>query len=324
MSTENKQNTNTAKNVKSIKVGVFCIFALAIFYLGCNFLKGLHIFGHKTYYYAVCDNVGGLHESATVAIQGYPIGKVNKLELMGTNPTKICAEILITEKVDLPIDSRFEIAQSDLLGGMVVNVIVGQSQTLARNNDTLPCGIVSGLFDGIDELKQQLSSVIASVDTIGLSLKSSFLLDDPNNGAVMLKNTLVNLEASSRHLNQMLSSNEDKVLHVINKLDQLSTTLTEATPQFNQIVQNINNISDSIAQSQIRTLLNNAQATINNLNMVTAKLERGEGSAGLLMNNDSLYNNLNQTIENVNSLLQDLKANPSRYVNVTVFGKKKK
>lgn len=140
----------------------------------------------------------------------------------------------------------------------------------------------------------------------------------------MLKNTLVNLEATTNHLNHILATNEGKVGSVVSKLDQLSTTLSNATPQINGIINNLNNISDSLAQSNIRALFNDAQSTVANLNAIAAKIEKGEGSAGLLLENDALYNNINKTVESLNALITDVKAHPSNYINVTVFGKKDK
>lgn len=307
-----------------MKVAIFCIAAIVIFYFGCSFLKGLNIFGKKTYYYAVFEDVGALHESTTVALNGFPIGKVTNISLLSNDPVRICAEILVTEKVDIPNDSYFEVAQKDVLGGMIVNVIKGKSHTMAHNKDTLACGLQPGMFDGIDDLKAQLSSVLASVDTIGMSIKSAFLLNDPNNGALMLKNTLINLEASTQHLNKMLANNEQSVGNIVHKLDKLSSTLSNAAPQLEAIISNINNISDSVAQNNIRTLVTDAQEAVANINSLTASIERGEGSAGLLMKNDSLYSNVNKTVESLDNLLKDLKANPSKYINVTVFGKKNK
>lgn len=324
MSTDKDKEQYSPKNIKSMKVAIFCIVAAIIFYLGCNFLKGLNVFSHKSYYYAVFDDIGGLHESTTVAVNGYPIGKVSKISMLSTNPTRICAEILVTEDIDIPSDSKFEVAQKDVLGGMIVNVIIGQSKTIARNKDTLACGLAGGMFDGIGELKDQLASVIASVDTIGLAVKSAFLPNDENNGALMLKNTLINLEASTNHLNHILATNEGKVGSVVSKLDQLSATLSNATPQINGIINNLNNISDSLAQSNIRALFNDAQSTVANLNAIASKIEKGEGSAGLLLENDALYNNINKTVESLNALITDVKAHPSNYINVTVFGKKDK
>jgi len=324
MASDKDKNKYSEKNIKSMKVAIFCIAAIVIFYFGCSFLKGLNIFGHKSYYYAVFENVGNLHESTNVAINGYPIGKVNKISILNTDPVRICAEILVTEDVDIPEDSYLEVAQKDVLGGMIVNVIMGKSNRMAHNKDTLACGLQPGMFDGIDDLKAQLSSVLASVDTIGQTVKSAFLMNDPNNGALMLKNTLINLEASTQHLNKMLANNEQSVGNIVNKLDKLSSTLSNAAPQLEAIINNINNISDSVAQSNIRTLVTDAQEAVANINSLTASIERGEGSAGLLMKNDSLYSNVNKTVESLDILLKDLKANPSKYINVTVFGKKNK
>lgn len=323
MSVKKNKKQHSEKDLKSMKVAIFCIIAIVIFYFGANFLKGINAFGRKTYYYAVFDDIGALHESTTVSINGYPIGKVSKLSMLSTNPIKICAQILVTEKVDIPSDSQFEVVQKDVLGGMVVNVEMGTSKQFAHNGDTLACRLSPGMFDGIDGIKAQLQSVLASVDTIGLSIKSAFQLGDSENGALILKNTLVNLEASTRHLNQILASNEGKVNHMVSKLDQLSNTLGDATPQINAIIQNLNNISDSVAQSNIRGLLTDAQETMAHINLLTAKLENGEGTVGQLMHNDSLYSNLNKTSESLNALLKDLKDHPARYINISVFGGKK-
>lgn len=323
MSAEKDKTQYSQKNIKSMKVAIFCILAAVIFYFGANFLKGINAFSHKTYLYAVFDDIGALHESTTVNVNGYPIGKVSKITMLSTDPVKICAQILITEDIDIPKDSKFEVVQKDVLGGMAVNVLIGKSTTMAHDGDTLACGLAPGMFDGIDDMKAQLQSVLASVDTIGLAVKSAFLLEDSQNGAIMLKNTLINLEASTRHLNQILAANEGKINHVVGQLDQLSNTLGNAAPQINAIIQNLDHISDSIAQSNIRGLLLDAQETMAHINAVTAKLENGEGSVGQLMNNDSLYANLNKTTESLNALLKDLKEHPGRYINVSVFGGKK-
>ena len=322
-SKDNKQQYSE-KNIKSMKVAIFCIAALVIFYFGCNFLKGLNVFNRKTHLYAVFENVGDLHESTNVVFNGFPIGKVNDITLLSTNPPRICAEILLTEDIDIPVDSRFEVAQKDVLGGMIVNLVMGGSKTFAKEKDTLGSMLAPGMFDGIDEIKAQLANVIASVDTLGLSLKSAFHPFDSANSAFMLKATLTNLEASTRHLNRLLANNEGKVGNVVSQLERLTATLSDATPQINTIVTNLDNISDSLAQSNIRALVDDAQATLANLNDVTAKIENGDGTVGKLINNEQLYQNVTQTLESLNVLIKDLKANPSKYINVTVFGKKEK
>lgn len=321
-----KKNNNqySVKEAKSIKVALFVIAAALIFYLGATFLKGINVFGKKTYYYAVFEDIGALHESTNVTLNGYEIGKVTGIKLLSSNPIRICAEILVTEKLDIPKDSKFEVAQKDVLGGMIVNLHLGESTVMAHSGDTLGCYLKSGMLDGVDDLVAQLQNVVASVDTIGQNIKLAFRSDDSINGGTMIKNTLANLEATSQNLSKLLADNGGKVNRVVTQLEVLTKTLSDASPKIDAIVANVDNISDSLAQSNIRQLVNNAQSTINNANDVIAKVKAGEGTVGQLIQNDSLYRNINQTIECVNILLKDIKEHPTDYLNVTVFGKKER
>ena len=321
-----KKNNNqySVKEAKSIKVALFVIAAALIFYFGATFLKGINIFGKKTYYYAVFEDIGALHESTNVTLNGYEIGKVTDIELLSSNPVRICAEILVTEKLDIPKDSKFEVIQKDVLGGMVVNLRLGQSTTMAHSGDTLGCCVVGGMLDGVGDLVTQLQSVVASVDTIGQNIKLAFRTEDSVNGGIMIKNTLENLETTSQNLSKLLVDNGGKVNRVVTQLEVLSKTLSDASPKINAIVANMDNITDSLAQSNIRQLVYNAQSTINNANSVIAKVQSGEGTVGQLIQNDSLYRNINQTIECVNVLIKDIKDHPTDYLNVTVFGRKER
>ena len=321
-----KKNNNqySVKEAKSIKVALFVIAAALIFYLGATFLKGINVFGKKTYYYAVFEDIGALHESTNVTLNGYEIGKVTGIKLLSSNPIRICAEILVTEKLDIPKDSKFEVAQKDVLGGMIVNLHLGESTVMAHSGDTLGCYLKSGMLDGVGDLVAQLQNVVASVDTIGQNIKLAFRSDDSINGGTMIKNTLANLEATSQNLSKLLADNGGKVNRVVTQLEVLTKTLSDASPKIDAIVANVDNISDSLAQSNIRQLVNNVQSTINNANDVIAKVKAGEGTVGQLIQNDSLYRNINQTIECVNILLKDIKEHPTDYLNVTVFGKKER
>ena len=321
-----KKNNNqySVKEAKSIKVALFVIAAALIFYIGATFLKGINVLGKKTYYYAVFEDIGALHESTNVTLNGYGIGKVTDIELLSSNPVRICAEILVTEKLDIPEDSQFEVAQKDVLGGMVVNLRLGKSSVMAHSGDTLGCYVAVGMLDGVGDLVTQLQNVVASVDTIGENIKLAFRSEDSINGGMMIKNTLENLETTSKNLSKLLADNGGKVNRVVTQLDVLTKTLGEASPKIDAIVANVDNITDSLAQSNIRQLVNNAQSTIDNANSVIAKVKAGEGTVGQLIQNDSLYRNINQTIECVNALIKDIKEHPTDYLNVTVFGRYEK
>ena len=219
---KNKQKSYSDKEVKSIKVALFFIAAVLIFYLGSVFLKGINVFGKKNYYYAVFEDVGALHESTNVALNGYEIGKVTGIKLLSSNPVRICAEILVTEDLDIPEDSKLEVAQKDVLGGMIVNLHLGQSSKMAHRGDTLGCYLAGGMLDGVGDLVTQLQSVVASVDTIGQNLKLAFRTEDSHNGGTMIKNTLENLEHATADLSKLLADNGGKVNNFVSQLDKLS------------------------------------------------------------------------------------------------------
>lgn len=321
MEQEKIKPDNTSHNKSKLKVGIFCIAAVVIFYLGACFFKGVSAFGKKTYYYAVFENTGGLQESNAVMLNGYKIGQVTKISMLSDNPVRLCAELMITEPVNIPKDSKVQVAPKDLLGGTVVNILFGCETAYLQPKDTMSTYVVPQMTEGIDGLKSQLSSILTSVDTIALSLKDVL---SPDGGASDLKGTLANLEETTSNLNSILGNNKDKVGKLVANLEQFSNTLQAAGPQLETIVGNLDKISDSVAKANVTQLINDAQRTIGDVQVVVDNMKRGEGTLGQLVTNDTLYSNLENSLHSLDELLKDLKANPKKYINVTVFGKKEK
>ncbi|MBO2525790.1 MAG: hypothetical protein CW341_08855 [Bacteroidetes bacterium] len=321
MEKEQVKQDNTSHNKSKLKVGIFCIAAVVIFYLGACFFKGISAFGKKTYYYAVFENTGGLQESNAVMLNGYKIGQVTKVSLLSDNPVRLCAELMITEPVNIPKDSKVQVAPKDLLGGTVVNILFGNDTHMLQAKDTMATYVVPQMTDGIDGLKAQLASILTSVDTIALSLKDVL---SPEGGAQDLKGTLANLEATTANLNSILGNNKDKVGKLVNNLEKFSNNLQEAGPQLETIVNNLDKISDSVAKANVTQLINDAQQAIGDVQLIVNKIQKGDGTLGQLVTNDTLYYNLENSLHSLDELLKDLKANPKKYINVTVFGKKEK
>lgn len=321
MEQEKIKPDNSSHNKSKLKVGLFCIVAVIIFYLGACFFKGVSAFGKKTYYYAVFENTGGLQESNAVMLNGYKIGQVTKVSILSDNPVRLCAELMITEPVNIPKDSKVQVAPKDLLGGTVVNILFGNDTQMLQAKDTMATYVVPQMTDGIDGLKAQLASILTSVDTIALSLKDVL---SPEGGAGDLKATLSNLEETTANLNDILGDNKVKVNRLVTNLEQFSGTLQSVSPQLETIVNNLDHISDSIAKANVTQLINDAQKTISDVQLVVEKIQQGEGTVGQLVTNDTLYTNLENSLHSLDDLLKDLKANPKKYINVTVFGKREK
>ena len=316
------ENKNTAptktRNTKMIKVALFCISAIVIFYIGANFLKGIDIFGKKTYYYAVIDDASGLTTSTPVLVNGYKIGKITNLAILNDNPFSVCAEMFIMQDINIPKDSRAEIISTDLLGGKAFSIVLGTSREMAKNNDTLTSKIV---IDGLDMMIVKLNRILSSVDTLGNDLKNVLHEDG---GVEKLKNALTNIESASKDLKGIFADNKPKIDKLLSDVTAFGNTLSKAAPQLQEILANFDNITDSLVKADIASVIADLDKTIMNINEVAMKIDRGDGDIAKLLNNDALYTNLEGTTQNLTLLIKDIKENPKRYINITVFGGKTK
>ena len=304
---------------KRIRVALLCISAILIFYIGANFLKGINVFHKKTYFYCVMDDASGVQQNTPVYLAGFKIGQVQEVELLNANPPRICAKIMLSEDVDIPTDSKLKLKSSSILGGMQLDLMMGNATSYFQNNDTIACFKEAGLLDGIDDLKAQIGSVVASVDTIGLELKD---LLHKEGGGESLRNTLTNIENATDNLNSILADNKTKVSNLVTSLQKFGNTLEAASPKLNEILDNFDNISDTIAKADIAGVINNANSTIKEIQSLIAKANNGDGTVSALLNDEGLVKKIDDTIKSLNDLLKDFKDNPRHYL--SPLGEKKK
>lgn len=317
---KNKPSKNSERNSKSVKVAVFCILAILVLYFGANFLKGVDTFSKKEFYYSMYENSGGLHAGAMIYLEGYQIGKVTKVRLVNHDPVQILAEYLINEGVRLPVDSRFEVTSKDLLGGIIVRLQLGIDPQFAQPGDTLNCGLAPQLMDGLEPMKDQIANILCSVDTIAVVLKD--LLAN-RNLAENLAHTLTHVESLTANLDKMMAENKTKFGKMVTEISKFSETLTEISPELKNIVSNFDQIADTIAKANVAGVIVNMNNTIQQVNEAVTKVTSGDGNIAKLLNEDELYDKLGNTLQSLDDLLMDIKQNPKRYINVTIFGGKK-
>jgi phospholipid/cholesterol/gamma-HCH transport system substrate-binding protein len=321
MEEKNKPAKHSEQNPKSVKVAIFCILAIVILYFGSNFLKGFDTFSKKEFYYSVFDNSGGLHTGAVVYLKGYPIGKVTKVKLISYNPVRILAEYLINEGIKIPKDSRFDVMSKDMLGGIIVRLEFGAGTLMASAGDTLACGVVPQFTEGLESVKDQIINILVSVDTIAGSLKDVLVRQ---NGAEKLAQSLANIESVTNSLDKILASNKANFGKIVTEFAKFSETLAAVSPDLKRVVANFNQISDSLAKVNVAEVIVNANHTILQLEEVVKKMNTGDGDVAKLLNDGVLYKNLGSALRSLNELIDDIKKNPKRYINVTVFAKKEK
>lgn len=293
---------------KEVKIGLAGIAALLILFFGINYLKGVNMLKPESYYYVEFTDINGLANSSPVFANGLKVGLVRDIQYNYQKPGHVVVGIGMDDRMRIPQGSYAELV-TEMLGTVKINLILDYSHTDYHTpGDTLN-GVANPGIMGVAEkdLLPKVEQMMPKLDSILSSLNQ--LLGDP-----ALKNTLHNAEQLTASLNAT-----SKQLHTLVSKDvpALTSNITTITDDLKQISGNLKDVDYASTFSQI-------DSTLQNVRLLTDKLNRKDNSIGLLLNDSSLYNNLNATAANAASLLEDLQAHPKRYVHFSVFGKKDK
>jgi phospholipid/cholesterol/gamma-HCH transport system substrate-binding protein len=305
------------------KVGLLTIVAIAFLFLGFNFLKGNNVFQRNKKLYAVFDEVGSLEKSNDVKIKGNSIGKVYDKAFTDRNASGIVVTINLTSDVNIPTNSIAYISSS-LTGTANVDIDLGNATSYLKNGDTIQTKLNNGLFSDItSQVTPTLSKARNAMDSLTLVLSSVNRLFDPgtkNN----IQGIILHLLASSISLEKILNTETGMVAKTMGNLNDVSANLRKNNDTINSILHNVNTTTQHFASLDLKQTLDSVQGTISQLNSLVYKLNHNNGTLGLLLNDPQLYNNLKNTSLGLEILIDDFKAHPKRYVNVSVFGKKDK
>ncbi len=305
------------KITREIKVAVLVILSIVLFYWGFNFLKGKNLFDTSNKLYVYYDNVAGLVPSSPVTLNGLVIGKINTIEILPDGKMKI--EMFITnEDVKIAKSSLAEIQGLGVMGGREIAIITNFSdKNYTSSGDTLKASNTLGLTD---KLAQEIGPVKSKVEALldnanNLMSKLNATLDASTqqklkSAIASLEVTMSEFSQTSKSINGILAENKSK----------LNTTLSN----FEKTSGNLKEMSASLEKADLGATVKKLEATLNSVNGIMANLEQGKGSMGKLLSDDVMYTNLTKTSKELELLLQDLRLNPTRYVNVSVFGKKNK
>jgi phospholipid/cholesterol/gamma-HCH transport system substrate-binding protein len=303
-----------------VKVGIAVIVTIAGFIWGLNYLKGTDLFASTNKYYVVYSDINGIVKTNPVIMNGFKIGKVDNIVYTADKSGKLIVTLKIDADIFVPRSSSAVIVSSDLLGSKAIELEFGEGSAPAKNGDTLMGNVESGLTEQIKPLKNKAEGLVTSLDSLSLAL-SQLLNDNSRNS---LNKTFTNLERISSGLDQLVNADNSRLRSLISNADGVAANLNNNKGNINEILGNVNSLSDSLNKLQLNATVERLNKAITELNSVLTKIDNGQGSLGKLVNNDSLYMNLNNASANLDKLLIDLKANPKRYVSISVFGRKNK
>jgi phospholipid/cholesterol/gamma-HCH transport system substrate-binding protein len=307
------------------KVGFLFVVAVGLVIWGLNFLKGTDIFGQRRIFYAVYEQVEGLETANKIKVSGLNIGQVSKLNFIpGTS--RIYAELYIKSDIPIPKNSIARIYSTDLLGGKAIEIILGDSKELLVPGDTLISQMEQSLREQVNEqvepIRRKALALLNTVDSLLVNIHAVFSEDAQDNIASSFENvrlSIASIKNATSTVDSILTTEQSRINNIMGNIEMISHNLKENNEQITNILQNFSTISDSIAAAEIPQTIRDAHAAMQSLKEISDKLNRGEGTLGQMLQNDTLYFNLQQSTENLNLLLEDFKLNPKRYVKFSVF-----
>lgn len=311
---------------KEFKIGFFFILAVGLLVWGFNFLKGKQLWSKERSFYAVYKNVGGLEKTKPIYINGVKVGQVGKVYFDPKLNGDIIVELDITQKFPIPRNSVAKIFSEDLMGSRAIDLRLGTSQELAQSGDTLASDVEATLKESVNAqiapIKAKAEDLISSIDTMVAAVQAVFnkdIREELLRSIRSIRHTFQNLESTTESIDTMLITESARISSIIYNLDMITANLRDNGQQISAILSNVADLSDTLAHANISSIFDNLDNALSNLSEVTSRIEKGEGTLGMLINDDKLYKELEKAAFELNQLLEDIRVNPKRYVRFSIF-----
>ena len=305
-----------------VKIGLTTIIILVAFIITFSFLKGKNVFKSTANYYAVYDDVGGLLVSSPVEVNGFQVGIVQDIRFLSKTSDKLLVVFSIDKSFKLPVNTEAQIKPVSIIAGMKVQFIYGDGPGFYAEKDTLKgtlnASIITTIEEDIDPILKAATATIENLDSVTQAISNLLTTDF----VVKLNKTVSNLETTTTTLSNIATEREKEVDILIGNLHTFSEMLANNSDRLDNVFANLDSISDSLAIAEIGTTIDNLKNSLEETTLLLDNLNSGKGSAGKLLTNEDFYLNLNNTINSLNSLLEDINNNPKKYVHFSLFGKK--
>jgi len=312
---------------KEIKLALLGILSILVFIFGYKYLKGTGIFSSSKTIYAEYDNVQGLTPASYVQLKGFTVGTVNAIELSKEHSGKVKLTLFINKDLNVPIDSKATIVSLDLLGTKAVNIELGASTTMLKDNEMIVGNIELGTIESLGAsaapVMDNAKKTLASLETTVQNINNILDVNTQNN----LKSTIANLNNTMKDFSQFaneLNTQRTKISGLLDNLNAFSVNLNKNNNTINNVLKNAEKTTSNMSKVNVESTVNELKATLGDLQTTLKKVNNGNGSLALLMNDDKLYKNLKNTLETTNNLMYDINAHPSKYININIIGRKQK
>ncbi len=302
---------------REFKIGLFSILIIGGLYLSVNYINSNSIFSSNKTFYAVFNSADGLEASAPVITKGFRIGTVEKVEF-NLQKQDITVKFSVLKEYPIAQGSTVKITTDGLMGGQIIELsFAPHTNAHYKDNDTIPSvfepSIMQMASTEYSSIRKKLQYYDLKIDSLLTGLNG---VVSPKNISALSK-TFSNLENTTTNLNSLLERKTENIASIIENIDKLSTELAKVMPSFNHTMKNIAMATDSLPD-----LLTNGKNSFKELQILLQQINDADGNISKLIKDDKLYENLTVSMKNLSLLIDDVKTNPKKYINVTVFEKR--
>jgi phospholipid/cholesterol/gamma-HCH transport system substrate-binding protein len=288
---------------KEFKVGLFMVITLTLLYFGFNFLKGIDFFSSSKKYYAVYQNVDKLTESNQIFLNGYAVGRVSNIQIQ-QRLNRVLVELDIDSEITLT-DSSVALLNGELLGGRYIQLIVGNGGRILKAKDTVRSDVAKGIMDFAQPVAANLQVTLRNLNTIleGLARNTN-----------RIDTMFLRLQNTPAILNKTLNTANSNIDGLSESFRSVAGNLNGTLEELKPTLSNFRSLSDSLKMMKLNSTVNKAQQSLGQLNQTLARLNSGDNTVSRLMTEDSLYVNLNQLLNSIDSLAKHFNTNPKHFM----------
>lgn len=319
---------------KAIKIGLLVAIIAGVLIWGINFCKGKNIFTKENIYYTTYSQVEGLQKNAAVLLRGYKIGHVKDIYFTSSKYDQLTVELSINSDIFLPTTTVAKIFSSDLLGSKAIDIILPETFeepiSYVKNFDTLNSSIEASITDQVRievaPLKAQAEKLLESAAVAIDQIK--YVVNESNGEElrrcfIKLQGAIDAIHHSGVTLDTIMTNGDENIQHILANINGITTNINEHSDEIGAIIANFSSMSDSISKANITETLVKTENAVTELSQILQQINSGHSSIGALINDKSLYDNLDQASNQLNSLLIDVQKHPKRYVSFPIFGSSK-
>ena len=304
------------KFTKEVGIGILVILGTLMSVFSYNYLKGINLFEKTRTFKVVYTKVDGLSPSNPVTLNGYKIGKVQKINFNSNDTKELIVDIVIENDIKFSKTSKAELYETGLIGGKAIAIIPDyDNNAIAESGDYLIGSVKPGLTDLVNQIMPQIQLQLEAV-----MKKAGVVLSNIN--TLFDEETKESLKSSIDEFASLTNSLSETSGNINDFIKDNSPNLTTTIDNLNATSLKMKDMSNSMSEVDLNLILTNLDSTISNLNNITNKLNQGEGTLGKLIYDDGLFKNLDNATKNLEELIEDIKLNPKRYVHFSIFGKK--